>query len=117
MSSCSQVQLILEVLDLTEAFDFVATKDDVENGKPDPEIYLLVAMELGVPPEDCLVIEDSPSGVEAALAAGMKVVAVSTPFTKLKLHEDNVLPEELIVDDPGRVAATVARVIERHNLP
>ena len=104
MSSCSQVQLILEVLDLTEAFDFVATKDDVENGKPDPEIYLLVATELGVTPEDCLVIEDSPSGVEAALAAGMKVVAVSTPFTKRRLHEDGVLPEELIVDEPGRVA-------------
>ena len=86
MSHSSQVQLVLGVLALTEAFDFVATRDDVENGKPDPEIYQLISRELGIVPGDCLVIEDSPSGVQAALAAGMKVVAVATPFTRDRLH-------------------------------
>ncbi|MDX1616345.1 MAG: HAD family phosphatase, partial [Candidatus Promineifilaceae bacterium] len=80
MSRCKQVQKILEILQLEEAFDFVATRDDVESGKPDPEIYELVAAELGLKPAHCLVIEDSPSGVRAALNAGMEVVAVATPF-------------------------------------
>jgi len=76
MSYCAQVRRMLEILDLTEAFDFVASRDDVERGKPDPEIYLLVSRELGISPEECLVIEDSPTGVKAGLAAGMDVVAV-----------------------------------------
>ena len=51
MSHCSQVRRILEVLDLTHAFDFVASRDDVEHGKPDPEIYLLVGREARRCPE------------------------------------------------------------------
>ena len=104
MSHCRQAQSVLDVLELTDAFDFVATRDDVENGKPEPEIYLLVAQELGVSPTDCLVIEDSPSGVQAALAAGMNVIAVATPFTHDGLHASGLLPDELIVDDPRRAA-------------
>lgn len=109
MSYCPQVQRVLQILDLTAAFDFVATRDDVEHGKPDPEIYLLVADELGVSPNECLVIEDSPSGVEAALAAKMQVVAVSTPFTRQRLHDSSILDERWIVDDP----ATLINVIQQ----
>jgi beta-phosphoglucomutase-like phosphatase (HAD superfamily) len=116
MSHCPQVQHILDVLDLANAFDFVATRDDVENGKPDPEIYNLVAAELARPPEDCLVIEDSPSGVAAALAAGMKVIAVATPFTQQKLHQSNILSEALIVDDPNQVAEVVAQIINQSSI-
>ncbi len=64
MSYCPQVRRVLQILQLTDAFDFVASRDDVERGKPNPEIYLLVAGELGVSPESCLVIEDSPAGVQ-----------------------------------------------------
>ena len=71
MSTCSQAQRVLGILGLQSAFDFVATRDDVNQGKPDPEIYNLVASELGAHVDQCLVIEDSPAGVEAALAAGM----------------------------------------------
>ncbi len=76
MSYCSQVKRVLEILELNDVFDFVASRDDVKHGKPDPEIYLLAARELGVNPRESLVIEDSPSGVQAALKAGMNVVAV-----------------------------------------
>lgn len=99
MSYCEQAQRVLDILELSGTFDFVASRDDVENGKPDPEMYLMVANELGVSPEECLVIEDSPTGVKAALNAEMYVVAVSTPFTQKHLHESNLLPAAHIVDD------------------
>ncbi len=115
MSYCPQVQRVLEILELTRAFEFVASRDDVENGKPDPEIYLLVAKELGVSPAECLVIEDSPTGVKAALNAGMSVVAVSTPFTQKRLHETALLPAAHIVDDPDMLTSVVAHVVGHIN--
>lgn len=57
-------------------FKIVIAGDEVKHGKPDPEIYTKIASVLGVQPEGCLVIEDSPIGVEAGKAAGMQVVAV-----------------------------------------
>ncbi|MBI3960974.1 MAG: HAD family phosphatase [Chloroflexi bacterium] len=111
MSYCAQVQRVLDILDLNDQFDFVASRDDVEHGKPDPEIYLLVAHELGVPAAECLVIEDSPSGVKAALAAGMHVIAVSTPFTQEGLHNGHLLNERWIVDDPATLPSVVQELM------
>ncbi len=103
MSSEEEVRRILEILHLGKAFGFVAGREAVKNGKPDPEIYLLVAGKLGIPPEQCLVIEDSANGVKAALAAGMHCIAVSTPLTSRGLHQENVLDERWIVDNPARL--------------
>lgn len=111
MSYCSQVERVLGILNLVGAFDFVASRDDVEHGKPDPEIYLLVAREMGIRPAECLVIEDSPAGVQAATAAGMRCIAVPTPFTRARLHSENVLPERWIVDDPTRLFDVVDQMI------
>lgn len=114
MSHCTQAQQVLEAINLTDAFDFVATGDDVEHGKPDPEIYQLVARELGIRPEQCLVIEDSPAGIEAALAAGMEVIAVTTPFTRERVRQAGLLPPERVVDDPARLLGAVDRVVAKH---
>jgi beta-phosphoglucomutase len=114
MSYRNQVRRVLEVLELSDAFDFMASRDDVEQGKADPEIYLLAARVLGVSPADCLAIEDSPAGVQAALAAGMSVVAVSTPLTRQRLHESGLLPPQLIVDDPDLLPQVVANVLAHH---
>lgn len=111
MSRCEQVQRVLNILELRDTFDFVASRDDVERGKPDPEIYLLVAGELGMAPEECLVVEDSPAGVAAALAAGMEAVAVSTPFTRARLRESDLLPDSRIVDEPATLVAKVAQIV------
>jgi beta-phosphoglucomutase-like phosphatase (HAD superfamily) len=108
MSHCGQAQRVLAILGLTDEFDIVATRDDVEHGKPDPEIDLLVARELGVKPEECLVIEDSPAGVQAALAAGMEVIAVTTELTRQKFRDTDLLDRCRVVDDP-RVLPTVVR--------
>jgi len=114
MSRREQAQRVLDILDLSEAFGFVATRDDVERGKPDPEIYQLVARELSVAAGECLVIEDSPAGVKAALSAGMHVVAVSTPFTRQGLHQAGLLPAGHIVDDPADLAQVVEHVVSQH---
>ena len=116
MSRCQQATRVLEILELQEAFDFVATRDDVETGKPDPEIYRLVASELEIPADECLVLEDSPSGVEAAVSAGMWCIAMTTPFTHLGVHKQGLLPPEWIVDDPGQVLVMVERMLEERRL-
>ncbi len=54
----------------------VVAGDEVERGKPDPEIFEVAAARLGVEPHECIAVEDAPAGIEAALAAGMRVVAV-----------------------------------------
>ena len=114
MSRCEQANRVLDALGLGDQFDFVATRDDVENGKPHPEIYLLLAEELGIRPSRCLVVEDSPAGVQAALDAGMNVVAVSTPFTRRRLHEAALLPLDRIVDEPQTLPAVIAQIVEQH---
>jgi HAD superfamily hydrolase (TIGR01509 family) len=91
MSDCQQAQRVLEVLDLIDVFDFIATRDDVELGKTNPEIYELVSSELAVPLGECLMIEDSPAGVHAALTTGMNCIAVTTPFTRERIHGSELL--------------------------
>jgi HAD superfamily hydrolase (TIGR01549 family) len=115
MSHCKQAQKVLEILQLMPLFHFIATRDDVENGKPDPEIYWLVARELGVEPRDCLVIEDSPSGVKAALAAGMHCICVTTDFTRKAIHESGLLPKRWIVDEPRQLLAVATALLQEQN--
>ena len=64
-------------LSIEGMFDVVTTGEEVAYNKPDPDIFILTAEKLGLAPQDCLVIEDSRAGIEAAHRAGMKVVAIS----------------------------------------
>jgi beta-phosphoglucomutase-like phosphatase (HAD superfamily) len=113
MSRCAQANHVLRVLGLVEAFDFIATRDDVEQGKPDPEIYNLVLDTLDLLPEQCVAVEDSPSGVQAALAAGVKVIAVTTPFTREALHTQALLSRDWVVDNPDRLLDVVGNLLGR----
>ncbi len=67
---------ILPKVGLKDAFDAVVSGDMVVHGKPEPDIFLLAAEKLGVAPKECVVIEDANAGVQAAKAAGMKVLMV-----------------------------------------
>lgn len=112
MSHRKQVERVLSTLGLGDAFDVISTADDIERGKPDPEIDFLVAKKMGVPPEEFLVIEDSPAGVGAALAAGMNVVAVPTNITRKKMRAANLLDPRWIVEDPETLADVARKRIE-----
>ena len=74
-------KVVLKLLKMKDFFDFVVTKDDCEKRKPNPEAYLLASKELESDPKNCLVIEDSQVGLEAAKRAGMKCVIVRTNNT------------------------------------
>lgn len=63
----------------------IVTSSDVKQLKPDPEMYLLAAAQLGIPPEECLVLEDSPAGSEAGTAAGMYVLGLCSSQPKEKM--------------------------------
>ena len=80
VASCGgrgRVNHLLEQLQLTHYFRFIITGDDVQDGKPDPAIFLKTARHLQIPPEDLLVFEDSVSGVRAARAAGMECLGIA----------------------------------------
>ena len=70
------VERVLPQFDLTPRFSFVLTAQDITNGKPAPDVYLLAAEKLGVLPSETLVLEDSQIGCQAAVAAGAFTVAV-----------------------------------------
>ena len=72
------VQLVLEHLQRREKFRGVVTGVDVTRGKPDPQVFLLAAERLGLPPARCVVVEDAPAGVAAAKAAGAKCLGLAS---------------------------------------
>jgi HAD superfamily hydrolase (TIGR01509 family) len=78
-SPASLCGLALARLGIARAFRAVVSADHVERGKPDPAVYLRAAQLLDVAPSQCLVFEDSATGVRAARAAGMTVIAVPSP--------------------------------------
>ena len=69
---------LLDDLGLLRFFDVMVTADDVMLGKPDPEVWIQVARRLRVPAPRCVVFEDAPVGIQAAIAAGMRAIGVTT---------------------------------------
>jgi mannitol-1-/sugar-/sorbitol-6-phosphatase len=85
------------------------TSDDVTSGKPDPACFVLGSTLLGVPPENCLVLEDAPVGIQAGREAGAQVIAVRTT------HDDSQLRDaHAIVDDLAALVGTQA--MARHGV-
>ena len=76
------INFILDGLNLRKYFKSIVSADDVLISKPHPETFLKVAEQLGVDPQDCVVFEDAPKGVESAANAGMKCVVITTMHEK-----------------------------------
>ncbi len=78
-STCRlNITCALDQLELGVSFQAIVAAEDVSHGKPDPEVFLLAAQRLRCAPQRCVVFEDTPVGIQAAKAAGMKAVAVTT---------------------------------------
>jgi beta-phosphoglucomutase len=86
------VEHTLAELGLANAFPVIVRGDEVARGKPAPDVFIEAARRLGVDPADCLVFEDAPMGIEAAQAAGMRVVALTTSFTASHFNQLDTPP-------------------------
>ena len=78
-SASKNAKMILQCVHIIALFDAVIDGNKITCAKPDPEVFLLGAQELGVPPSQCLVFEDSIAGIEAAVNAGIKSIGVGNP--------------------------------------
>lgn len=86
------VDFVLDGLNLRSYFDAIISADDIKISKPDPETFIKCAEKLNVPPENCVVFEDSPKGVESALKAGMKAVVITTMHEEQEFsYLDNII--------------------------
>ncbi len=79
------INLVLETLRIKEKFQAVICTEEVQNGKPAPDIFLLAAEKLKVNYKECIVIEDAIRGIQAAKAAGMKCIAITTTSKRNEL--------------------------------
>lgn len=101
-SSRANVRFAMDELGITDYIDAFTTMEDVTHGKPDPEVFVKAAGKLGLAPEQCVVFEDAVHGVEAAIAGGMKCVALTTTNPPDKLQDaDQVIDSfnEITLDD------------------
>ncbi len=93
---------------LTPFFDGIVTGDEIERGKPDPDIYLRVAKKLGIGADACLVIEDALSGITAGKAAGMRVAAI--PDRRFVDARDYEKEADYVLGNLSEIPALVRRV-------
>jgi HAD superfamily hydrolase (TIGR01509 family) len=113
MSYAPETAVVLRTLDIAQYLDVVVTRDQVSRPKPDPEIYHLAASKLNVQPAECLVIEDSEPGVDAAVAAGTQCVVVPSDLTRDRVLAHAPLKGEVIVNDPADLDRTVLDLLGR----
>lgn len=91
----AEAEVTLKTFSLANFFSAVIAAEDISQSKPSPEGYLKAARALGIAPSDCIVIEDAPSGLRAARAAGMRCLAVTTTHTKEELADATAIADQL----------------------
>ncbi|MFX0189027.1 MAG: HAD family hydrolase [Candidatus Hodarchaeota archaeon] len=89
------VELLLNSLQVKKYFDAIITADDVSNSKPAPDVFLIAAKRLQINPKNCIVIEDAPVGIEAAIRAKMKSIAITTTHDKNELTSADLIVKDL----------------------
>lgn len=101
------VDFVLDMTGTGQYFETILDESFVSRGKPDPEIYLKTAAALGYKPEDCIVLEDSVSGVKSGKAAGCKVVGILTTHTPDELVGTDVVAENFESLDPHTLISSL----------
>ena len=89
------VELLLTTLKIKDFFDVIITAAEVKKGKPEPDVFLVAANFLNINPQNCVVIEDAPVGIQAANNAGMKSIALITTHNKEELFDANLIVKDL----------------------
>ena len=89
------VELLLTSLKIEHFFDTIITAAEVQNGKPSPEVFIIAAQKINVKPQNCLVIEDAPVGIEAAKRANMKCIALTTTHEIVDLRIADMIVQDL----------------------
>lgn len=99
--------LVLDGLHLRQHFDAIITGDDVSRSKPHPDIFLFAARRIGIPPGQCVVFEDSSSGIEAASRAGCACIALSTthPASELQAYKTALIVPDFLTLSASSVKA------------
>jgi len=99
-STFDEVHTVVDQLDIKKYFKIIVTSKDVVHGKPDPEPYFLTAKKLNVKCENCLVLEDSENGVQSAISAGMKCIAIPNTENRDKLGKaDRIIDTYTLLTD------------------
>jgi beta-phosphoglucomutase family hydrolase len=101
-STKKQIRYVLSKLNIAQLFSAVVGAEDIIHSKPDPEIFLRAAAELNVNPSECLVVEDSQLGVEAAKRAHMKCVGYRNPSS----GNQDLSKADIITDDFSKLSIT-----------
>ncbi|NKI32497.1 HAD family hydrolase [Croceivirga thetidis] len=112
MSHLLEAKKVTSVIGIYDKFDLILTKDDVENGKPNPEIYLKAIEKLQLRSNECLVLEDSVNGIKAAKAAKIPVFAVTNSITRKSVLESNLVQPEFLVDNMKNLSGQVFNFIQ-----
>lgn len=89
------VELLLKSLKIEFFFDTIITAAEVKNGKPSPDVFLIAAQKINVKPQNCVVIEDAPVGIEAAKRANMKCIALTTTHDIVDLRIADMIVQDL----------------------
>ncbi len=79
----ANIEVLLEALGIEEYFAAFAADEDVQHGKPDPQVFLVAASRLAVLPARCVVVEDAPAGIEGGRRAGMRTIGVGAAHVSL----------------------------------
>jgi beta-phosphoglucomutase family hydrolase len=102
------IDAVLDRIGLKHAFAEIVSAEDVKHGKPNPEVFLKAAKRLGIRAERCVVFEDAHVGIQAAHAAGMKVVAVSSTHPAEKLQAADLVVRRLDELSIAQIATILA---------
>ena len=97
-SASQNATKVLSKIGMEGAFDSVVDGTRTTRSKPDPQVFEMAASDLGLDPKDCLVIEDAPAGIEAALAGGFRTIGLGDPVVLAQAHRVVASLKELSLD-------------------